>query len=170
LSNIFLRTDQGVEKTGESDIQAGAVRGESMEERTDSYFNFDAQLKRLPFEGLRLGGGKADQRFLTELRLALCSLTNALQPVAVRKLFPQRAARRNSNEIARSNHAFFAHSRIPKTSDMPTVRDTLDAPQERAPLNRRALSLVRLLRRGDAATLPLPAADERSPLRRLPCA
>jgi hypothetical protein len=31
LSNIFLRTGQGVEKTGESDIRADARRGERLE-------------------------------------------------------------------------------------------------------------------------------------------
>ena len=54
LSNIFLHAGQGVEGKGESNIQAGAGRGESLEERADSHFNFDARVKRLPFEVLRL--------------------------------------------------------------------------------------------------------------------
>ncbi|MBC7932474.1 MAG: hypothetical protein H7Z38_18100 [Rubrivivax sp.] len=67
LSNIFLHTSQGVEKTGESGIQTVAGRGESLEECADWHFNFDAQVKRLPFEGSRAGGGNADRRFSNEL-------------------------------------------------------------------------------------------------------
>jgi len=63
LSNIFLHTGQTVDESGESSIQSVAGRGKSLEECVDSHFNFDAQMKRLRFEGFRLGGDAAGRQF-----------------------------------------------------------------------------------------------------------
>lgn len=82
LSNIFLHTGQDVEKTGESGIQVVAGRGERLEECVDWHFNFDAQVKRLPFEGLKAAGDAAGQRILTDLQTCAVPLTNALPPVS----------------------------------------------------------------------------------------
>src|SRR5919112_3144236 len=76
---------------------------------------------------------------------------------------------RAEKKTTRSKHAFFEQSRVQKASDLPTHRGARTFFPRRRPdasLARGARPFVRLLRRGDAVTLPLPAAGERSPLRR----